>query len=277
MAGLDERLIRVSIDIGGRIQSYDNLAITASGVKYSNPNLGECNVTIANLEKSVSDYILTETSPFNRNRTSKRIIVEAGRRSTGLSLLYSGNIFRSSISQPPDAVLSIRALSGFFAKGTIVSNTAAPTTTLSQIAQQIANDLGFPLVFEADDKSISNYNFTGAVGNQLDKFNELADINVFIDNDQLIVKNVDAPLRGKLRRLDAETGMVGVPTFTEQGAKITFFYDTQTVLGGQLAVTSRQYPALTGNYIIYKLNYNIANRDVPFYYTAECRRLQARL
>ncbi|WP_407071134.1 baseplate hub protein, partial [Yersinia similis] len=28
-----------------------------------------------------------------------------------------------------------------------------------------------------------------------------------------------------------------------------------------------------GTFVIYKLSYDISNRDTPFYHTAECRRL----
>lgn len=273
MADLDLRQIRIGIEIRGEIRTYTNLAITAVGTKYVNPNQGECNITITNLEQSVVDFILVETSPFNRNRTPKRVIVEVGRESTGLSLLYSGIIFRSSITQPPDAVLSMRALTGQFQKGDIVARNATATASLSRIAEQVATDLGVSLVFEATDVQVANYAFTGAALRQVNKLQELGPVDAYVDGNRLIVKDTGTPLAGRLRRLNADTGMIGVPTFTEQGAKITFLYDSQTVLGGQLDVTSRQYPALTGQYVIYRLNYNITNRDIPFYYTAECRRL----
>jgi hypothetical protein len=270
---LDPRIIRVSIEVRGQITSYTDLAITAKGTKFGNPNLGECNITIANLKKEVTDFILTETTPFNRNRTPKIVTVEAGRESTGFTLLYSGNIFRSSISQPPDSILSIRALANQFEKGNIVARSSPANDSLSAIAGRIASDLGLPLTFEADEKTISNYSFTGAVLKQIDKLAEMASIDTFIDNGQMFVKNKDVPLTGKVRKLDATTGLIGMPIFTEAGARITFLYDSTTVLGGKLDFVSEQYPSLTGNYNIYKLDYDITNRDIPFYYTAHCGRL----
>ena len=118
---IDNRIVRVGIEFNGTIRFYENLAITVSGTKFANPNQGECNITIANLKKEVRDYILTETSPFNLNRTRKSVIVEVGRESYGTSVLYLGDIFRSSVSQPPDTVLSLKCLTGQFMKGNIVS------------------------------------------------------------------------------------------------------------------------------------------------------------
>lgn len=273
MPALDPRLLQVSVEVNNEIRTYSDIAISAMGTKYANPNQGECNITLTNLQREVTDFILTETSPFNFNRTPKRVTVEAGRQSSGLSLVYTGDIFRSSISQPPDAVLSLRALSSQFDKGTIVARDTAPLAQLSAIAQNVADDLGLSLTFEADDKQIANYTFTGSVLQQVGKLQDLASLDVFIDNDRLIVKNREQPLTGSVRPLDADSGMIGVPTFTETGARVTFFYDSQTALGGRLDIRSTQYPALTGQYVIYKLTYHLTNRDVPFYYTADCRRL----
>ena len=269
----DPRLLRVSIEIRGQLQSYTDLAITATGTKYGNTNQGECNITIANLRKDVTDFILTESSPFNRNRTPKRIIVEAGRQSTGYSTVYQGNIFRSSISQPPDSLLSIRALSLQFQKGTIVARSVQQPTSLRSIAQRVADDLGIPLDFQADEKQIASYSYTGSAVKQLDKLANLGDVDVFTDLDQLFVKNAGQPLARKIRVLNEDNGLIGVPIFTEAGARLTLLYDNQTAIGGRVDVTNRQYPAIDGQYEIYKLAFDLSNRDTPFYYTADCRRL----
>ena len=78
---------------------------------------------------------------------------------------------------------------------------------------------------------------------------------------------------GSVRRVANPGGMIGIPERTEQGVKVTFLYDPQTRLGSEIELESIQYPALDGRYVIYKLNYSITNRDVPFYLTAEARRL----
>lgn len=273
MAALDPRIMRISIEVRGQIRSYTDVAITATGTKFTNTTQGECNITVANLRKDVTDFILTETSPFNRNRTPKIVTLEAGRQSTGLSLVYSGNIFRSSISQPPDSILSIRALTLQFQKGNIVTRSLPANTSLSSIAQRVADDVGLPLNFQADNKQVGNYSFVGSAAQQLNKLADLSNIDVFADGGQMIVKNRGQAIQGKVRRLNSSTGLIGVPTFTEAGARITMLYDSQVVIGGELDITSEQYPALSGRYEVYKLAYNLANRDTPFYYTADCRRL----
>ncbi len=273
MADIDPRLLRVGIQVGQSMRFYDQLAITATGTKFTSPNQGECTVTITNLEKSVRDFILTETSPFNRNPRQKRITVEAGRESTGASLIYTGNIYRSTITQPPDQTISIKCLTAQFQKGVMVANTYGGMTPLSRIAQQVATDLGLRLVFQATEKQIGNYTFTGSATNQVEKLGEAGAVNAFIDNDTLTVKDRTRPLNGRLRVLTPETGLIGIPQPTEQGIKVTMLYDNQTVTGGQLDLVSNLYPALSGRYLIYKLSFNLTNRDTPFYLTAEANRM----
>ena len=265
--------MRIGIEVSGRTRFYSDLALTATGTKFQNPNQGECTVTITNLEKSVRDFILTETSPFNRNPSRKRLTVEVGRRSSGLNLLYTGTIFRSTVTQPPDQVLSIRCLTAQFSKGDIIASALPGNVPLSRIARQVADDIGIGLNFQATDKNIGNYSFTGAAIKQVEKLAEAGAVNAYIDNDVLIVKDDNRPLTGRIRTLSSESGLIGIPEPTEQGIRVTMLYDHQTVLGGGLDLVSTQYPNLNGRYVIYKLSYYVTTRDTPFYLTAEGRRL----
>ncbi len=269
----DNRIVRVGIEVNNEIRFYERLAITVTGTKFANPNQGECNVTIANLSREVRDFILTETSPFNRNRTRKSIIVEVGRESYGTSVLYRGDIFRSSVSQPPDNVLTLRCLTGQFMKGNVISRSGQAVESVRTIAQSIADDNGLSLQFLDNDKNVSNYSYTGSSLGQVKELSDLTGGDVFIDRDNLVVKSSNAPISGTVRRVSNPGGMIGIPERTEQGVKVSFLYDPQTQLGGQIEIVSTQYPALDGRYVIYKLSYNITNRDIPFYLTAEARRL----
>jgi hypothetical protein len=66
--------------------------------------------------------------------------------------------------------------------------------------------------------------------------------------------------------------MVGIPEITEQGIKVKYLLDNVSRLGGGLRISSDIYPAVNGLYIIYKLGFEISNRDTPFYYIAEAAR-----
>lgn len=274
MQGLDPRLITVAVEVNGGFKTYNQgLAITAKGTKYASALMNDCEVTISNLDKATQDYILTETSPYNLNRTPKLINIDAGRTSYGLSRIFSGNIYTSKPSQPPDIAVILTCLTRGFDQGNVISRNQPGQVALSKIAQQVANDLNLTLTFEADDRQITNYNYSGSALNQITELGKFGPIDAYQDDQRLIIKNKNKPLSSKTRIVNLNTGMIGIPELTEQGIKVKFLLNNQTVVGGALQVTSNVYPAANGNYIIYKLSFDIASRDTPFYYIAEAARV----
>lgn len=271
---LDDRLIQVGIQVSNGFKTYDqNFAITASGTKFSGALMNECEVTIYNLDKATQDYILTETSPFNQNKTPKTLTLDAGRVSYGLSRIFVGNIIKSHPSQPPDIGVTLTCQTGAFANGITVARNQPPKVYMSQIAQSIADDLKVNLDFRATDKLISNYTYTGSALKQINKLNEMSNIYAFLDDDKLSVVNKGVPIASSIKLLNLETGMLGIPQLDMYGVRVSYYLDNVSVIGGQLQLQSVIYPAANGIYVIYKLEFEIASRDVPFNYTACASRL----
>lgn len=270
---LDPRIVKVSIEVNNQIKTYEGLFITATGTKYANPNQNEAEITIYNLDRTTQDYILTETSPYNFNRTPKIIRLEAGRVSYGTALIYSGNIVSSKPSQPPDIGVTMKCLTGNFYKGLMVSNGMAGAVPLSVIAGRVAQSINSTLIFQTTDKTIANYAYTGSALGQIEHLGSAGGINAFVDNASLILKTIGLPLNNTTRIINADTGMIGIPELTERGIKCKFLLDNRTTLGGGMTITSKIYPACNGTYVIYKLGFEVSNRDTPFYYIAEGLRL----
>lgn len=274
MQELDPRLIRIGFEIGGEIKSFDeSMMVSARGMKYANPLQNNVEVKIANLVNDDVTYLLTELSPFNKNAKPKKVRVEAGRKSTGTALVYEGDITACIPSQPPDIILTLKSQTGQFAKGKIVSNSQPGKASLSKLSQQVAGSLGLNLRFEAKDKTISNYNYSGADLKQVERLGETGAVDVYIDDGTLVVKDINVPLTGITRVLSEETGMIGIPELTEQGVKVRMLLDTQTKLGGGLKIESRIYPTVNGDYVVYQLGFDIASRDTSFYFDAWAKRL----
>jgi hypothetical protein len=277
-SSIDPRIITLQLTINGRsisytAQGYTPFNIKAVGTKYANALQNEATITISNLDKATQDFILSETTPFNLNTSPKIATIFAGRQSYGTAQIYTGNIISSSVSQPPDISITLKCLTGNFFKTNVITNNQTASNTLSIIGQQIANTLGIAYRFEASDKNIANYNFAGSSLKQVQLLNSMGGVNAFIDDNTLIMKNALIPLTGTTRILNLDSGLIGIPEFTEQGLKVTFLLDNKTVIGGGLNIQSQVYPAINGNYVIYRLGFNITSRDVPFYYIAEAARI----
>lgn len=269
---IDDRIVTVGFEVNGVLKTYTDLNIKAVGTKYADPTQNDIEISISNLDNATVNYLLTATSPFNQNATPKLVTVSAGRVSTGTSLVFIGNITAVVPSQPPDVTLKIKALTDNYIKGNVIARSQPPVTNLSTVAKQIASDTGLSLNFQAVDKQLTNYTFTGGALDQLTNLQDAANVNVYSDNGQLIVKDYNVPLMNKVRILNLDTGMIGIPEITEQGVKVKFLLDNQTTLGGSLQLTSKLYPTINGTYTIFKLGFDICSRQVPFYWIAECTR-----
>ncbi|MCQ9426673.1 hypothetical protein NRB16_24440 [Pseudomonas sp. LJDD11] len=270
---LDLRRIRIGIEIDGRIRYYEGLRVKVSGTKYANPLMNDCTVTITGLSQTTRDYLLTEASPFNDNRTPKRLIVEVGRVSTGLFRLFLGDIESAEPGSPPDIDLTLKAKTQAAAGGQLLARSGAPLTPLSALAQGVANDLGLALEFQAQDRNIGNYSHTGSALQQVEKLQEAGGVSAYIDDDKLVVKDAGASLSGRMRVLNKNSGMVGIPKPTEKGVKATFLIDPETAIGGGLRIQSRFNVALNGDYVINQLAFDVQSHADPFFYTALATRL----
>lgn len=270
MQSFDDRLLRVGVEVKDQLRWYEGLQIKATISKLSSSTQNEATVEITNIAKEYRDYILTETTPFNANRVRKKIIIEAGRASYGYHRLFVGDITETNVTQPPDIGIQIKAKSGQWDKGNIVSKSTAAQTAMSVLAASIAKDMGLSLVFEATDKNISNYYFVGAAIKQVEKLAEMGRVNAYVDDNNLVVKDTGEPLKQTTQVLSMASGLIGLPQGSEQGVKVTYLFEPSTRLGGKLTLKSEINPGLNGDYVIYKLGYELTNRDEPFYVTAEC-------
>ena len=152
----DPRRIRIGIEVSGQINWYEldqasgrSLNIKATGTKFANPLQNECTVTISGLSTRTRDYLLTETSPFNSNRTPKRLIVEAGRMSTGVFRLFVGDINSAEPSSPPDVNVILKAKTQSAQAGNIVAVSGAASARLSAVSQRVAQEIDLGLDFQA--------------------------------------------------------------------------------------------------------------------------------
>ncbi|GAB3484445.1 baseplate hub protein [Azotobacter salinestris] len=270
---LDLRRIRVGVEISGRLQWYEGLRVRAQGTKYASPTKNEATITLTGLSQKTRDYLLTETSPFNANRTPKRVYLEVGRQSGGMFRLYVGDITSAEPSSPPDIDLILRSKTQASAANTVVAKSAPATTRLSDLVRTVAADLGLAPVFEAQDIQIANYQHAGSNLAQVQALQDVGGVSAYVDDGELIVKDANRPLSNRIRILNKDSGMVGLPKATEKGLSVTFLLDPETKIGGALRVQSALNPALDGDYLIKQLKFDVASHDDPFFYTAECTRL----
>lgn len=268
----DPRLLRVGIEVGSSLVWYEGLAIEVSATKVMNATANDATIKISNIKATTRNQILTETSPWNKWKVRKRVIVEAGRESYGYSRIFTGDIMRVGVTQPPDIGITISAKTNAWNKTQIITRSYAATTQARQIAQDIADSMGLTLQYQAADVQIANWAFSGSKASQINQLAEMGRVDAYIDDDILIVKPVGTAIptaQTTTNTLSIDSGMVGIPETTEQGVKVKMMFEPHSKCGGLLWLTSIINPAADGTYIIYKMTYDLSNRNDPFYTTIE--------
>ena len=275
-AAFDNRLITLTIAVNGEtIATYDqNFYIIATGMTYTNGNFGECALRIDNISQQVRDQLVTATSQWgNLNRTPASITLSVGRESYGTFQIFNGNAIASNPTQPPDIGLMIRSLTKANLFGYPNAFTASPMASLKDICQNVAQSIGATLDFQATTNPlIGNYRFTGAQAKQVKKLNDLG-INAYFDqaSDTLVVTDYNAARELPVIQVNSDTGMIGVPEVTEIGVRARMLITNEIKIGSPVEIKSKINPASNGTYILQRLGFEIASRDVPFYWILDCQ------
>lgn len=269
----DNRLLRLKIALDGQEYTYDqNYYITATGIKYTSGLLGECALRIDNISRNVRDTLIKQTSPFQTERKLATITLDAGRESSGLFTLFQGQAVASNPTQPPDIGLFIRSMEASYYLGSTVTNWFPSINLLSVIARRVADDMKLTLDFQATDKTVADYSFSGAATKQVKKLNEIAGIVAFVDNTVLVVKDENKPRGDSVAKINKNTGLIGVPQITEVGINVRVLMTGELRVGQKISVESDINPAASGDFIIYTLSYDVSSWDTPFYWVIEARR-----
>lgn len=280
----DDRIVKVVFTWGTESATIDTSQgdptnpayISANGSKFADVTQNECSLQIANLSRELRNSLATNLTPADYNQGRKSMQLWAGRVSTGMFLRYEGDIVSAVPSQPPDIILSIRSKTLQFYKQDILAQSyAVSNTPMSQIAGDVAKSTGLNLKFEATDRMIANYAYTGSAAKQIDKLGDLGGMDAYVDDGTLVCKNKGTPLNNVSFVLSAQSGMIGQVELTEWGVRVKCLLSPSVKLGGTLVLASMQNPSLDGSYTIYKTGFELATRDTPFYDVIEATRYPA--
>jgi hypothetical protein len=283
-SAFDQRIIRAGIEIDGQFVYFDGLDIRAAGTKTLNPTQNQCTMRISNLSRDMRNYLLTRASPRttpNQTRTPVLMTLDVGRESTGTFRLFEGQVFSSTPSQPPDIAITFRSLTNNFLNGLLGGYAQSSSMVpLRAICDAVAKSMkspqypnGLSLDFQAQDKLIENYSYSGSASKQLEKLQQMGGVDATIDNGTLLVLASNQYRTGGTRLINMETGMIGIPNTFDGGIIVKMMVDNTVEIGRSVTVESKINPAANGEYKVKQINFEVANRDNPFWYTIVCSTL----
>lgn len=280
-SAFDSRLVSVTLQLLSGTFTFKDLAIFARGESFASAQMGQCEVQIFNMTEAQKNQVLSQASPMllgqvnsaNGQRVPVNMTLQVGRQSYGLFTLFQGNVISCGATQPPDIGVTLRGMTSNYLASVIAGVNQSSLAQLSSICKGVADSLGLGLEFTATDRQIDNWNFNGGLINQVDQLNDIGGIYAYIPSDSaiLVVHDSDGSRKLPTILIDAIGGMVGVPQVTEVGVLVRVMVLPSLKLGGMFQVQSVINPSANGLYFLYKITYEIANRDTPFWYVLEGR------
>ena len=267
----DDRLVTLTIKIGNDTYTFDQeYYIAATGIIFTGGLFGQSTIKIDNISKQVLDTLITKTTVWRPNRTTANVSLSIGRASYGTFEIFNGGAIASNPSQPPNIGMIIQSNTLSTILGQPNAFTAGSMTTIKSLCQSLAQSFNVPLVYEAtSQQQVGNYHFVGPLSKQIMKINDLGIVKVSYVNSQIVVTDLGAARKLPVVQVDTDHGLIGVPEVTEKGVRVKVLITNEIKLGSPVTVTSTVNPAANGNFTIFKLGYEIASRDTPFYYVLD--------
>lgn len=236
---------------------------------------GQAQIQIANLSMDDITYLTTYLSPFLSPQARKKVILYCG-YDDNVAKIFEGDIWTAQPSKNgADIWLNIKAMKGFFNSSTITSKTIKGTQIpLKEVCQQVAKWNSMPLDFQATvSKTLDTFAFTGSLTDAVRKLNDTADILAFEENGTLkVIDRKDPKIKGGIRELSEESGMIGFPHLDHFGATIKMLMDNTVKLGTTVKLKSKLCPSANGQYWVYTATHTGSLREQQFYTELKCRR-----
>ena len=281
---MDKRICYVQIQTQDGGKQIENIAIKGRIERKASVNGSTAKISIANLSKTDVEYLTTYTSRFVNPAQQKKINVFAGYESTGVGMIFSGDIVSASPEGMPDTWLNIEAKNNYHNQTNIISYSINEAKT-QDIAQNIATQYGLALDWRSkSQKLIDCFNINGAKSRLLNELNKLDNFRAYIDNGVLRVIDKDekppteaqtpkifnanvseTKKTGYVKYINADSGLIGIPKIDEYGVIAKILIDPSMNLGDWFKLESRLYPIVNGFYQIYEMVYDFASREPQFY------------
>ena len=259
-----KKTIAVTITVSGMQRRIEGLACKCKVSKMGLPDKNKASVSIWGL--SLDDMAAMTTLSFGvlRYASGNSILIEAGEQGGALSRVFSGNIMSAwaDFNGAPDVEMKFEAMTGGYAALIAQSPVSSSgTATAADLCGQFAKEAGFSFVNQGIDASIANSVYSGSPLEKAQAVAKQVGADLIIDDDKMTLLPRGESLRGgSVFLLSPETGMIGYPTFTNNGIIVKSFFNPSVQRGGQVQITTI-VPKASGTWRITKVDHDISAYD----------------
>lgn len=244
---------------GGNTKIIEGLACDVTVQKPGLPEKNSASVRVWGL-KYEDMAQLTMLSFRALEKQHNVISIKAGDFGTTLPLIFQGEITSAyaDFNAAPDPCMQFEASSGDYPQ--LIAASAVTTNgeaSADSLFAQFAKECGYSYRNEGVTASVQN---SWLSGSPLDKAQKLArniGCEILVDDGAIVVMPAGQARSGNAVLLNKGTGLIGYPTFTQDGISCRCLHNPALQYGGLIQVESI-VPRASGVWMITKLTHNVS-------------------
>lgn len=242
----------------GNTKIIRGLATDVSIERPGLPDKDKARVKIYNLPLQEMEQLTTLA--FKPLQVRKNIIRIFAGSENDLSEVFNGDITSAfgNFNNAPDPVFEIEALCGYYASIQPSPPTSiSGSTSVADIISKIAHGIGYSFINQGVTSSLRNAVLNGSPMEQAINAAKQVGAQLLVNDTIMTLLNANEALSGNAVLLNKKTGMIGYPTFNNEGIIVKSIYNKAFKFNGLVKVESI-VPKATGVWRITKLTHNLS-------------------
>lgn len=251
------QLRKGEFDNGGNTVIIEGLPVSVTVTKQGGEAKNKASVTVDNLKLETATQLTTLA--FKRLETYNNVIqIDAGSQGAELSTIFIGEI-TSAVPVMSDSKLSLKieALAGYYpALIPSTPTSVQENTTVEKLMKQFADEAGYSFENKGITASVANSVFVGSPVEKAKTLARQADIDLLIDDNKFTIQPFEAPKDGQIPLLSKNTGLIGYPSFSNEGINCKSVFNDKLKVGSYFKLESI-LPHASGEWQITKVEHRL--------------------
>lgn len=251
------QLRKGEFDGGGNTVIIEGLPVSVTVTKQGGEAKNKASVTVDNLKLETATQLTTLA--FKRLETYNNVIqIDAGSQGAELSTIFIGEI-TSAVPVMSDSKLSLKieALAGYYpALIPSTPTSVQENTTVEKLMKQFADEAGYSFENKGITASIANSVFVGSPVEKAKTLARQADVDLLIDDNKFTIQPFEAPKEGQIPLLSKGTGLIGYPSFSNEGINCKSVFNDKLKVGSYFKLES-VLPHASGEWQITKVEHRL--------------------
>lgn len=259
------KTVRITIQLrkgefegGGNTVIIEGLPVSVTVSKTGGDAKNKASVTVDNIKLETATQLTTLA--FKRLETYNNVIqIDAGEPGAELATIFIGEITSAVPQFDSDDKLSLKieALAGYYPALLPTTPTSVQgDTSVEKLMQQFANEAGYSFENKGITASVANSVFVGSPIAKAKTLARQADVDLLIDDNKFTIQPFEAPKDGQIPLISRSTGLIGYPSFSNEGITCKCVFNEQLKVGGYFKLESI-LPHASGEWQITKVEHRL--------------------